>query len=362
MSRWLYKTVGSLVSSHCHACDTQSKKSGLPCHRWKSSSGITAAQVGCAALGAVASLLQPLFGIIFLGLCVASFLRLGGQYCFCHRFLQHTPSKGGVHGFVLHSGHFLRRLGPTLRTKMRHNLNVWAQGLGRGPSSCVFWFTNPSNYSYIHHISQLLHVIEVGNQLIYSLGAPHCPRSFLQIPSTRMNPSNNYELSDYNIIQPITTPMATIHRWIWWSHQYPSISKVFTIVEIPTVDGRNPASPWMVTGKKYLSTGAGFLPSTVLLTAKEFFSNTPISYQIPQFSLWSIARCHTMLNYQYTHLCHSISCVSHYQSNKMSTWVPGKFPIIGDWIAIFHHKIEVLPPRGMIPSIIILSSWYYGMI
>ena len=246
--------------------------------------------------------------------------------------------------------------------EMRHNLNVWAQGLGRGPSSCVFWFTNPSNYSYIHHISQLLHVIEVGNQLIYSLGAPHCPRSFLQIPSTRMNPSNNYELSDYNIIQPITTPMATIHRWIWWSHQYPSISKVFTIVEIPTVDGRNPASPWMVTGKKYLSTGAGFLPSTVLLTAKEFFSNTPISYQIPQFSLWSIARCHTMLNYQYTHLCHSISCVSHYQSNKMSTWVPGKFPIIGDWIAIFHHKIEVLPPRGMIPSIIILSSWYYGMI
>jgi len=132
---------------------------------------------------------------------------------------------------------------------------------------------------------------------------PHiAPDLSFQIPSTGLNPSYHYELSDYNIIQPITTPMATIHRWIWWNHQYPSISKVFTIVEIPTVDGRNPASPWMVIGKKYLSTGAGFLPSTVLLTAKESFSDTPISYQIPQFSLWSIARCHTMLNYQYTHL------------------------------------------------------------
>jgi hypothetical protein len=41
------------------------------------------------------------------------------------------------------------------------------------------------------------------------------------------------------------------------------------------VDGRNPAPPWMVEtpkimGLNHLSTGAGFLPSTVLITINNY--------------------------------------------------------------------------------------------
>lgn len=95
------------------------------------------------------------------------------RIAFATDFCNTPPPKVGLHGFVLHSGHFLRWLGPTLRT-MRQNLNVWAQGLF--PSYCM------------------LLKLETNLSIVWE---PHiAPDLSFQIPSTRMNPSNNYELSD----------------------------------------------------------------------------------------------------------------------------------------------------------------------
>ena len=68
----------------------------------------------------------------------------------------------------------------------------------------------------------------------------------------------------------------------------------------PTVDGRNPAPPWMVetcwnpinSGINHLSTGAGFLPSTVAPGVRAYFRYK----REPNTTDWGSPNCHPILN------------------------------------------------------------------